>query len=662
MRYTGSAYPALRKALILFTAMLWLAVAEVSAQEANPIIPAVKAEVPPEIDGNLDDPCWQELAPVSGFFHDLKPAVEETRVRLCYGADALYVAFECDDREPKSIRAQQTKRNGGMEQDDNVALGVSPLCDRQTYYWFTVNALGTQGEDIPGGSASKVEWRGDWRAASKIHDKGWSAEMAIPFALLKYPKGQQRFGITLGRNFARFKEWAYWPFRSSYYSHDTEAYWHGLEPPRFQPKPLLMPYTLWGSGKGLKSSAGLDVKYVAENNITSLLTYKPDFQTIEDVVQTIDFSYNPRYLEDRRPFFTEGGWVFSDERMFYSRMINEVDVGVKAYGKQKNLSFGAMEAHHSGMNAALFNMGYDVTPLGKINFALVDHRDKGLTNTAYKIGTDWRKPDKINAYYYGVNLRGSRTNGAASQPLVSAYIDRYGAAGILGWHLYYADVPGDYNATLAYLPEKGFRNIEGYLEYAKEFRQGPLLNWEANLGLGKAHHRSGGLFHENFSPSFRWGFRRQTHARIAYEYQNRPPYRDRITELLYQWNDQDLYRGGNVRFRFGRLAGGQYRFFSAQQGVKITSRFSLHFNYERLNLVFPDGTRDQFNQSFLSGLYEFSPERSIATRIIGRSGKTNVYFAYRQELRRGADIFVVWGDPNADSTVSRIGVKVVNTY
>jgi len=630
---------------------------------SNPAIPGIKVETLPQIDGILDDACWQQVPPVTGFYHDLKPATEETRVRLCYGSNAIYVAFECEDRDLQNIRAQQIKRNGDMEKDDTVSLGVSPLCDRQTYYWFTVNPRGTQAEEIPGGAASKVGWRGDWHAAARIADKGWTAEIEIPFELLKYPRGQKRFGITLSRHLARINEYSHWPYRTNYYAHDNEAYWCDLELPRFQPRPVIMPYALWGSGGGLKNSTGVDIKYVAENNITSLLTYKPDFQTIEDVVQTIDFSYNPRYLEDRRPFFTEGGWFFSDDMMFYSRTIGEVDAGLKTYGKQNRLSFGAMEAHHSsGMNAALFNMGYDITPLSKINLALVDHREKGLSNTTYKIGAEWRRPAKINAYYYGINLRGSRLNGSSSKPVVSAYIDRWAGPGYLEWHIFYKDIPEDYEATLAYLPEKGLRGVEGWLGYTREYRKGPLLNWNIGMGYNKTHHRGGGLFHESLSPSCELDLRNQTQIRMGYYYQNRPPYRDRIIELHYHWNRRDLYRSGSVTARFGRQAGGQYLFTNANQGFRVTSKLSLQINYEALRLEYSDGTKDHFNQTFLSGIYEFSPERSVATRIIGRSGKLNLYFAYRQELRRGADIFVVWGDPNAEKTVSRIGVKVVNTY
>src|SRR5439155_9647552 len=112
--------------------------------------------------------------------------------------------------------------------------------------------------------------------------------------------------------------------------------------------PRFMPYALVGAGGNLRNSTGIDIKYTAPNSITSLVTIRPDFQTIEDVIQTVDFSYNPRSLPDRRPFFTEGGGYFGDRMMFYSRNIGEIDAGAKSFGKIGRLGFGALGTYQSG--------------------------------------------------------------------------------------------------------------------------------------------------------------------------------------------------------------------------------------------------------------------------------------------------------------------------
>ena len=59
----------------------------------------------------------------------------------------------------------------------------------------------------------------------------------------------------------------------------------------------------------------------------------PDFYNIEDVVETIDFTYTSRFLPVRRPFFSEGWGYFPPPFMFYSRLVEDVLAGTKFSGE-----------------------------------------------------------------------------------------------------------------------------------------------------------------------------------------------------------------------------------------------------------------------------------------------------------------------------------------
>jgi len=39
-----------------------------------------------------------------------------------------------------------------------------------------------------------------------------------------------------------------------------------------------------------------------------------------------------------------------------------------------------------------------------------------------------------------------------------------------------------------------------------------------------------------------------------------------------------------------------------------------------------------------------------------------LYLTYRQQVRRGTDIFLIFGDPNASSTQTRFAVKVMTPW
>ena len=191
----------------LFSMALLLAATNSSwaATAAPPDIQAIRVDEPPAIDGLLEDPCWEQAARAEGFFclevEGNRPSPEVTVALLCYDETALYVAVICDDRTPGDIAANETQRGGDVDNDDSIRLRLDPwhTHGESDCYEFFVNACGTQAEEIPGGSASKIEWRGDWEAAATRTPTGWQAEMAIPFSILRYSADQEEFGIAVTR-------------------------------------------------------------------------------------------------------------------------------------------------------------------------------------------------------------------------------------------------------------------------------------------------------------------------------------------------------------------------------------------------------------------------------------------------------------------------------
>ncbi|MES4792990.1 MAG: hypothetical protein C4321_08415, partial [Chloroflexota bacterium] len=612
--------------------------------------------------GDLSEAVWKGAPLATGFTRETRPPTEDTRVWAAYDATHLYFAFECPDARPDQIHNQQKKRNGSLDSDDWVSVGIDPLGDKKTIYWFQVNPIGTQAEEIPGGAASKVEWRGDWSAAAKVGEHGWTAEMAIPFSILKYPPGQKQFGLIFRRNLARIGEETSWPSGTNYYMHENQAWWQGLVAPRQRAVARYMPYTLLGAGGNLKNGYGVDLKYVTPNNVTSLLAIRPDFQTIEDVIDTVDFSYSPRFLRDRRPFFTEGGDFFGDGMMFYSRNVGEIDTGFKSFGKIGRVAFGAMDTtRFGGENNLLLNAGYDVTDHSDVRLAMVRH-DGDTENTVLKLAANWQRPAKVNGYYWGVALLQNSGNGPESVA-TRAYVDRYAGSGMLGWHLFYNRIPKEYQPELAFVPETDKHSIGAALEYGKEYQKGPLRSWWSEMGLDYATHLTGGLFYEGVSPGLFLTFRKNWSLGLNYNYSNRPPNRDRVMGFNVGLKIRDIYRQTQLNFRSGRLDGGDYMFAALRQGFKLSEKFSLALSVEKLSLNYPDDREDlDVTQGVLSGVYDFTAERGIVFRLVGNNKGANGYLAYRQELRQGMDIFLVLGDPNAESFTPRIGLKIVNTY
>ena len=53
---------------------------------------------------------------------------------------------------------------------------------------------------------------------------------------------------------------------------------------------------------------------------------------------------------------------------------------------------------------------------------------------------------------------------------------------------------------------------------------------------------------------------------------------------------------------------------------------------------------------------------AVAGRLVDSTGGLNAYVAYRQKVRRGTDLYLILGDPNADKTTARIAIKGVRTF
>ena len=79
----------------------------------------------PSIDGNLDDPAWSNLPPITDFFQEdpdyMKEPTEKTEVYLIYDDISLYVAARLYDSNPADIARQLAPRDDWYGAFDEMA-------------------------------------------------------------------------------------------------------------------------------------------------------------------------------------------------------------------------------------------------------------------------------------------------------------------------------------------------------------------------------------------------------------------------------------------------------------------------------------------------------------------------------------------------------------
>jgi hypothetical protein len=687
---------------------------------------AVAVEKAPLIDGALDDSCWQQASHVEGFSRMAKAGqeFERTEAWICYDSRNVYVAFYCHDSHPQQVHALQRKRNGDITMDDSVRLSLDVARDHRTTYSFQLTPRGTQFEEIPGGSAEKYEWRGDWTGAARIVADGWTAEMAIPFSILRYPAGQKVFGVHFARYLARMSDWSSWPDLGQggqTLDLTREADWVGIAAPAIKPPVILMPYVVGNVGRRGEDrtvSGGLDSKYVMPNGLVSMLSYKPDFRNIEDVVENIDFTYTQRQFPEYRPFFMEGGgqqseWgepagsFYPPTMIFYSRNIPLVDLGAKAFGKFGRQSIGLLDAGEPGGAGDLVAAyGYDVGDRGKLRLGLVDHHDpEGLDNTALHAGTEWAWPKADGSEQFSANIFQGDTKGPGGDGRafdLNAWRDRPNGLGWWGW---YQDIGRNFQTVteqtewgpvqrqvgVGYVPETGIRG-GGFSLYGSRIQDTGSIEhkgWEADTST----------FEDPAGP--RWavagGYNVQWRNGTSWQWNlgsgERAGFAERGFDFDRDWHNKDFYTHGSFGGTLGSRLGGPYRFLRLSQGYRPTKSFSWQVRLEQVHL---EAERPDDNlrgvQALLTATYDLSDQKSITARAVYRRGnsnfwlpqvyydptkmpgelngaspdaqvgKLNLYAAYRQRVAHGRDIFVILGDPNAASTQASIAVKLVWTH
>ena len=158
----------------------------------------------PELDGDVEgDPAWRGVEPAGGYrnLDTDQPSAKQTRFRLGYTAEALYVGVTCDEPKPDLVLAFMADGEQ-LWNEDSVEVFLSP--DRETEIQFAVNAIGSR--------ASPRTLR-KWEAVTQTGDSWWSVEIELPWEVIgAFPEEGATWGLNVCRNIltAGVKEHSTW--------------------------------------------------------------------------------------------------------------------------------------------------------------------------------------------------------------------------------------------------------------------------------------------------------------------------------------------------------------------------------------------------------------------------------------------------------------------
>jgi hypothetical protein len=586
-------------------------------------INAVRIDLPIKITGRLDDPAWLRSFPVE-LRYEITPGENSqsklrTTVMALYDNENLYFGFRCYDTVPESIRAHLADRDK-IFRDDFVLVTIDPYNNYQKGYEYAVNPFGIQGDLLMMGSGMEdPSYDMVWFAEAGIDDKGWTAELAIPFSTLDFsPEDIQKWTISLLRCIPRENTYqvSWTPIDRNNPSYMAQGgRLTGLKDIKPGGSVDLLPYTMIdysgpesitddndnkSAGNNLKARIGGGIEYSPGSNITINTVINPDFSQIEtDADQvSVNTTFALEYPE-KRPFFMSGMDLLQTP-MYYSRTINNPLAATKINGKAGKISFLALAAYDR--NSGIIIPGEEQSNTVE-------------TNTETWVGVGRARYDLGNESFVGTML------------LTRNFSDAYNYVGGLDWSYkfwknwyfqgeLFLSRTKELNDTLLF----GSKRLFGSTGYDAAFDGESYYGTGMHLSIRRTgRNYSFNLVQNNFSPTY------QTYNGMFPEVNGRQTY---IQNSYTIHPNKKLI--SNVSFlmntTFNYNYDGVFKEFVIQPGIRIQciGQTFLNASYMALNRErFRGILFDKINRSVF--MLRTTPVRGLTLGISGQAGR----FIYR---------------------------------
>jgi hypothetical protein len=321
------------------------------SQNTNKILNAERAINSIKIDGKLEEDAWKSTQVVSDFLQ-FKPIynvapTQKTEVRIVFDDNAVYIGAFMYDSAPDSILKELGSRDDELNADA-FYVQFDTYNNQQDNYSFIVSASGVQTDN----RRLDATYDAVWESKVSINEKGWCAEIKIPYSAIRFPKTtDQVWGLQLVRSYRRIREFDYWA-QVVKGSNNELTFWGKLKGITNIEAPLRLSFTpylsLYGehypyninshSNLSGSFSGGLDLKYGVNESYTIDLTLLPDFSQVQSDNKVKNLSAFETVYDEQRPFFKEAIDLFSKGNLFYSRRIGKQPTGF--YEVANNLNEG----------------------------------------------------------------------------------------------------------------------------------------------------------------------------------------------------------------------------------------------------------------------------------------------------------------------------------
>lgn len=619
-------------------------------------IPSVKADPIPTIDGRIEPNEWPEAARREGFTDaDTNiPSDERAEFWITYDSQAIYFAGRVYTN-PKTLVRDEYRQNVGLGGNDALIFSVSPTGLPSNYNEFGTNSNGATSISLSGGRAAKTEWLGEIEAHGRVTETGWECEMRIPWRVMTISGSGPR-DLRFNVFWYRSNKQNTYVYR--YYRNDNNLAprWLGVELPELtlRREILLLPYAYAGlqEGAGPIADAGLDFKTSLTPLVNMVGTINPDFRNIESSILSLDFSYFERLASENRPFFQEGSQYLRtgyDNRLFASQRIPSFDAGLNVYGQlTPRTNFGAITTVDFGkQRTSAVSVTSRPTDRSNIELAYVENAQPGLDNQAGMLNylTNWANQN----FFFTNQFTDDEQLGSGWRNNIGwGYNDEkyYGS-------LEYLRISEDYFPRLGFAPERNFDGGFAVMGMQATPQSGAIRSYGVET-VGASFRRLDGGFYRNFVTlsgyaSFVSGFSSSASA----EFSNFEGSADHLYSASIRYPAADPYRGVKVSQSIGSFLGQDYQESFIGWDYRPLNRVQLSGSSQFVDF----GGREE--QHILSARWDIGKYESVGGRLVARNGDVNWYLSYRLSGRRGAEYFLLVGDPRSNVFANRVVLKAV---
>lgn len=485
-------------------------------------IKAVFTDIPPDIDGFVNESIWSEAAVINEFYQQLpkngEPATEKTEFLFLFDRNNIYIGVRCYD-DPSQITAKDMARDVDLSNDDRIQLIFDTYFDGRSGYWFQLGPRGSIGDALvdDNGKNFNKSWDGLWNGRARITDLGWEGEMVIPFKTMGFKKGNDTWGLKCIRHIRRKSESVYWPATS-------------LNAERFQISDAgkitgltnitqgigldLVPYLTGGFSKKQESNSkplvdgGMDAFYQITPSLKAALTVRTDFAQTEVDEKQINLTRFSLYFPEKRDFFLDGSNYFifgingddanpQNTRMipFFSRRIGldkdgnpvEIKYGAKFTGKAGDWNFGFLHIKDDNQwDNPGYSTGRIVRNFGKqSSVGLIGTHGNALSETSnslagidLKLATSELSGDKnIALNLYGVK---SFTKGTEGDDFSFGAEVNY-PNDFFRFRLGYLRIGDNFTPGLGFLPRKNIRDFYGGFTFGPRPQNSRILQIKSGM-------------------------------------------------------------------------------------------------------------------------------------------------------------------------------------